>query len=349
VTRRTTTLLVTSFLVAVLLAVGLSLPVPYVADEPGPVSDTLAQVNGKPLITVKGHPTYPTSGKLDLTTVSQDSKLTLWDALVGYVSTKRAVVPEEITKTAGQSNADLQREYQREMAESQKSAVSAALHELSIPATVTVSGLSDGSPAAGKLQQGDTLLAIDGTPARDAIDLRAKVGGTPAGTPVRVRFRRGSAPPVEVSITPRTAADSAAAGRTRSVIGVFLEEQRDVQVDLQTVSIDGQAVGGPSAGMMFALAIYDVLTPGSLTNGQTIAGTGTISPDGVVGPIGGIQQKLVGARKAGASVFLTPAANCAEAGRAIPAGLRLVKVDTLDEAVRYLEGIAAGRADQPAC
>ncbi len=346
-TRRTATLLVTSLLVAALLAVGLSLPVPYVSDQPGPVSDTLASVNGKPLITVNGHPTYPTTGRLDLTTVSQDSSLTLWDALVGYASSRKAVVPEEITKQPGQSDADLQREYQREMAESQKSAVSAALHELSIPATVTVSGLSENSPSAGKLRQGDVLLAVDGTETRDAIDLRAKVSSAPPGKPLTIRFRRGDAPPAEVQISPVTSTDGE--GKPRSVIGVFLDEKRDVSVDLQMVSIDGQPVGGPSAGMMFALGIYDVMTPGSLTNGQVIAGTGTIDPDGKVGPIGGIQQKLVGARENDARVFLTPAANCAEARRAIPAGLRLVKVNNLDEAVRSLEGIGQGRTDQPSC
>jgi PDZ domain-containing protein len=318
-----------------------------VADEPGPVSDTLATVGGKPLITVTGHPTYPTTGRLDLTTVSQDSSLTLWQALLGYLSKKKAVVPEEITKTPGQSDADLQREYQREMAESQRSAVSAALHELKIPATVTVSGLADGSPAAGKLQKGDVLLAVNGQNASDAIDLRAKVSGTPPGKPVTIRFKRGNDAPAETTITTQPSTDSD--GTTHAVVGVFLDEQRPVKVDLQMVSIDGQAVGGPSAGMMFALGIYDVMTPGSLTNGQTIAGTGTIDPDGQVGPIGGIQQKLVGARNNGARVFLTPASNCAEASRAIPSGLRLVKVDNLDDAIRSLQGIAAGRTDQPGC
>jgi Lon-like protease len=347
VTRRTATLLVTAILVTALLAVGLALPVPYVADEPGPVSDTLASVQGKPLIMVTGHPTYPTTGKLDLTTVSQDSSLTLWQALIGYVSKKKAVVPEEITKTPGQSDADLQREYQRQMEESQQNAESAALHELKIPATVSVEGLADGSPAAGKLQKGDVLLAVNGTPATDAIDLRAKVGGVAPGSNVTIRYRRGNATPAEATIKTRPSTDDD--GTTRSVVGVYLNEQRSVKVDLQQVSIGGQPVGGPSAGMMFALGIYDVMTPGSLTNGQTIAGTGTIDPDGQVGPIGGIQQKLVGARDNGAHVFLTPESNCAEARRAIPSGLRLVKVDTLDDAIHALEGIAAGRTDQPGC
>src|SRR4051812_19651029 len=237
VTRRTATLLVTALLAAASLAVGLFLPVPYVADEPGPVSDTLASLNGKPLIKVTGHPTYPTSGKLDLTTVSQDSKLTLYEALVGYLSKRRAVVPEEIQNAQGQSPEDLQREYQREMAQSQQSAVSAALHELSIPATVTVEDFTDKSPAAGKLQKGDVILAVNGQDARDAIDLRSKVGSAPAGKPLSIRYKRGNAAPAEVSITPYT---DTANGPPRSAIGVLLDEQRPVKVDLQMVTIDGQ-------------------------------------------------------------------------------------------------------------
>ena len=102
------------------------------------------------------------------------------------------------------------------MAESQKSAVSASLHELKIPATVTVAGLADGSPAAGKLQKGDVLLAVNGVPAADAIDLRAKVGGSPAGKELTIRYRRGTAAPAEAKITPRSPRRTATAGPARS-------------------------------------------------------------------------------------------------------------------------------------
>jgi len=104
----------------------------------------------------------------------------------------------------------------------------------------------------------------------------------------------------------------------------------------------------PSAGMMFALGIIDKLTKMDLTAGRFIAGTGEIEPSGRVDPIGGIQQKMVGARNAGATIFLTPAANCADAKGAIPAGLRLVKVSTLNQAVTYLEALKAGHS-APSC
>jgi PDZ domain-containing protein len=210
---------------------------------------------------------------------------------------------------------------------------------------VSVSGLADGSPAAGKLQKGDDLLAVDGVPASDAIDLRAKVGTSPPNRDIRIRYRRGNAAPAEATITTRPATGDD--GAVRSVIGVYLDEQRPVKVDLQQVSIDGQAVGGPSAGMMFALGIYDVMTPGSLTNGQVIAGTGTIDPDGQVGPIGGIQQKLIGARRKGATVFLVPADNCAEALSSPPRGLRLVKVTSLRSALAELHNLDTGKPTTP--
>jgi PDZ domain-containing protein len=112
----------------------------------------------------------------------------------------------------------------------------------------------------------------------------------------------------------------------------------------------GQEIGGPSAGAMFALAIFDKLTPGALTGGQHIAGTGTIEPDGTIGPIGGIQQKIIGAREEGATTFLVPAANCADAVSADVDGIRLVKVETLDGAVKALERLAKDRdAKVPAC
>jgi PDZ domain-containing protein len=347
VTRRTVTLLVTAFLVAVLVALGMALPVPYVADEPGPVSDVLGSVNGKPLISVAGRPAAAKpSGRLFLTTVSQDSELTLFEAVVGYLSHQRAVVPEEVLKSPGQSQADLQREFQREMVESQQDAISAALHEQGVPATVTVTDVDPTSPAFGKLAKGDVLQAVDGQKIQDEVDLRAKINRAAAGKPVAITYQRGKAPPATVSIVPKAVTD---AGGSRKAIGVIPDNQWPVKVDVQNVSIDGQPVGGPSAGLMLALGILDVYNGNQLVNGTTVAGTGTISDDGQVGPIGGVQQKLVGARRNGAQVFLVPAGNCAEAQHAIPSGLRLVKVDTLHQAAGVLREIAAGKTDQPSC
>jgi PDZ domain-containing protein len=109
------------------------------------------------------------------------------------------------------------------------------------------------------------------------------------------------------------------------------------------VKINISNIGGPSAGLMFALGIVDKLTPGDLTGGRFVAGTGEIETNGKVDPIGGVQQKMAGARNAGATVFLTPAANCPDAVRAVPAGLRLIKVRSLSGALDALAALKAGR------
>jgi PDZ domain-containing protein len=121
-------------------------------------------------------------------------------------------------------------------------------------------------------------------------------------------------------------------------VGVSLGTVYDFPIDVENNV--GDEVGGPSAGTMFALAIYDRLTPGSLTGGRTVAGTGTMSPDGTVGPIGGVRQKIAGAAAAGAKVFLVPDANCAEAAQGSDHGMTLVRVATFDEAVKELTALA---------
>jgi PDZ domain-containing protein len=129
------------------------------------------------------------------------------------------------------------------------------------------------------------------------------------------------------------------------VIGVEVQQEYTFPF---TVKITVGNIGGPSAGMMFALGIIDKLTPDNLTGGKFIAGTGEITASGQVEPIGGIQQKMVGARSAGATIFLTPAGNCSDTAGAVPAGLRLVKVSTLSQAIADLEAIKAGKS-VPSC
>ena len=106
-------------------------------------------------------------------------------------------------------------------------------------------------------------------------------------------------------------------------------------------------VGGPSAGTMFAIGIIDKLTPGALTEGKVIAGTGTISPDGKVGEIGGIQQKLIGARNAGAVLFLAPQSNCQDVIDHIPDGLTVASIATLSEAMTAINAFNTGAKVNP--
>ena len=135
----------------------------------------------------------------------------------------------------------------------------------------------------------------------------------------------------------------------RPVIGIETDVNATFRGVDVTIGLDPAQVGGPSAGLAFTLGIVDKLTPGSLTGGRTVAGTGTINAFGVVGPIGGIQQKIAGAERAGATVFLAPASECADAKAAAPSTMTLVKVDTLHTALKALKAIDSGSTAFPHC
>jgi PDZ domain-containing protein len=332
--------LVTSVLIIVLATIGLTLPVPFVALQPGPTTNTLGKSGGSQLISITGPTkTYPVTGQLLLTTVSEQPRLTLFSAVGYWLSSHNAVVPEELINPSGQSQQQQNQQGQADMVASQENATTAALHYLRIPAVLTVASTGKGMPAAGKLLKGDVLLAVDGNKVLDSVDLRADIRKLKPGTDVTIQFRRAG---VTHEVTLKTAA--APDDATKSVIGVTPTDKRPF-----TVKIGLRGVGGPSAGLMFALGIVDRLQPANLTDGKIIAGTGEIEADGTVDPIGGIQQKLVGARRAGATTFLVPSDNCSEASAAVPSGLRLVKVTSLAQAVSALDGIRGGDTSQPGC
>ena len=203
----------------------------------------------------------------------------------------------------------------------------------------TITAQRFGRESSDLLQVGDVLTAVDGEPVRDAAELRALISGRAPGEPVTITYQRAGTP-TDVRVTTTTAGDE---GEKRAVIGVVTEE-KPLEVPFD-VTIHLQDVGGPSAGLMFTLGILDKLGADSLTGGKYVAGTGEISVDGTVGPIGGITQKLIAARRKGAVVFLVPAANCAEAATRPPSGLTLVKVGTLTDALDGLQAVRRG--DRP--
>ena len=335
--RRALTLLLAS-----LLALGLTLAaavarVPYVALGPGPTYDTLGSFDGTPVLEIKGRRSFPTDGQLDLTTVGVTSRLTLVQALRGWYARDLAVVPREVVFPPGRTDAQVDAENTEAMKASQSAAVLAAARQLGLRvAEVRVDELPEDSPAAGRLRPGDLLTEVDGEPVRDAAELRAKISARAPGQPVRITYERGSRRAM-VDITTGT---SEGAGEKRPVIGVVTKE-KPLEVPFD-VTINLQDVGGPSAGLMFTLGILDKLDAESLTGGKYIAGTGEISVDGAVGPIGGIPQKLIAAKRKGAVAFLVPAANCAEAALRPPAGLTLVKVGTLSDALTGLQAVRRG-------
>jgi PDZ domain-containing protein len=341
--RRAATLLVAAAGVLIALAVAVVAPVPYVALTAGPTLNTLGVSGSKPLIQITGHPTYPTTGHLNMVTVQfmggPGTRFNIFAALRAWLSPSNAVVPEQEIFTPGQTPQQVAKQDTEQMASSEQTAQAAALCQLNISfKTVdTIQSTGKGMPAAGRLQAGDVIAAVDGK----RVTCHADAG-------ILIRARRPGAP-VQLTILRH--------GRTEHIrlatanahgtpeIGVQLLESFVFPFPV-TISIGD--IGGPSAGLIFALGIIDKITPDNLTGGRFIAGTGEIEANGTVDPIGGIRQKMVGARAAGATIFLTPAANCPDTAGAVPAGMRLIKVSSLAGAVAALEALKAGRP-VPSC
>ena len=342
--RRSLTLLIAAVGTAAAIAVSVLVPVPYVILGPGPTLNTLGKdSSGQPLITISGHPSYPTSGHLNMVTVTyqgcQGDTFNIFTALVAWLNPHEAVVPESEICPPGQTQQQTQRQNTQQMNSSQQSATAAALTELHIPYTkqVVVAQTVPGYPAYGVLRAGDVITAVDGKQVTGESDLSTLISAHPAGSTLTVTILRGGQTQ-QVQVGTKLSAG-------HPVLGVQVTEQYKFPFDV-TISVGD--IGGPSAGLMFALGIIDKLTPMNLTGGKFIAGTGEIEATGKVDPIGGIQQKMIGARQAGATIFLTPASNCADAKGAVPAGLRLVSVSTLSQAVNDLEAIQAGQ-QVPSC
>jgi PDZ domain-containing protein len=344
--RRSLTLLIASIGTAVAIAVSVLVPVPYVILGPGPTLNTLGKdSSGKPLITISGRASYPAGGHLNMVTVSyqgcQGDRFNIFTALVAWLNPHQAVVPESEICPSGQTQKQTQKQDTQEMTGSQQTATAAALTQLRIPYStqVVVVQAEKGLPAYGVLRAGDVITAVDGKPATSQAGLTRLIAAHPAGSTLTVTItRNGQSKRVQVGTKKSNG---------HPVMGVEITGQYKFPF---AVTIRVGDIGGPSAGLMFALGIIDKLTKLDLTGGKFIAGTGEIEASGKVDAIGGIQQKMVGARNAGATIFLTPASNCADTKGAVPAGLRLVKVSTLNHAVTYLEALKSGHPNSvPSC
>ena len=271
-----------------------------------------------------------------------NGQVNVFDTFRAWLSPTEHVVPEQLLYPAGTTPAELQERNAVAMTSSQESAIAAALSYEGIAFTeeLAVAGLAPESAAEGILEEGDVLNAIDGEEIGTISVLRRELNDAD-GAPVTLSIiRDGAAREVEVTPNRSTEGDYQ--------LGILLASTFDFPFDV-TIQLDN--VGGPSAGTMFALGIIDNLTEGDLTGGRHFAGTGTIDSAGAVGPIGGIAQKLVGARSAGAEFFLAPADNCDEVVGNIPDGLTVVKMETLDDAVAAVELLGSGgdAARLPAC
>ncbi|MEU9383505.1 PDZ domain-containing protein [Streptomyces sp. NPDC048279] len=358
--RRTATMLASTLMLIALLCAGVLITVPYSEMSPGPTVNTLGDHGGEPVLQISGHKTYATSGHLNMTTVrvtSADYKMNLVEAVYGWLSHDNKVVPHDTLYPDGKTEQQSTQENAEEFSESQESAKVAALKELGVPVKswVIVSTVLKDSPSEGKLHAGDVIKAVDGTAVRQPADVATLVTKHKPGEDVvftvvpakeqaaAEKAHRTATKTEQVTLTTTTSTG----GEKRAIVGISAGTDHTFPFSIDIKLAD---VGGPSAGLMFALGIYDKLTPGDLTGGKFVAGTGTIADDGTVGPIGGISLKTIGARSKGAQYFLTPADNCAEAAKDTPGGLTLVKVKTIDDALGALKDIRDGdTAALPKC
>ena len=338
--RRNTVLVTGTVLLLLFGVLGALLPVPYVAQVPGPTYNTLGDINGTPIIELSGREPNDTSGNLNLTTVGIPQRpLTLVGAVKGWFDDEVTVVPREQVYPSDQSVEETQAENRRAFLTSEQAARAAALGALGYPEKVVVQGLTENSPSQGQLAAQDAIEAVNGVPTPDQDTLTTALAAIPPGTTVQVDYTRRGAPGVATVTTGAAAEGSGSALGVQILQTPYAPFEVDIQVD---------DVGGPSAGLMLSLGIIDMVGDTDLTQGAVVAGTGTIDPTGTVGPIGGIPLKMVAARDIDAQLFLVPAANCAEAVRNAQPGLPMARVATLDDALAALADLRAGRTP-PSC
>lgn len=344
--RRLFTVLAALVPAVLLLVLATSATVPLVSMGPGPTYDTFGaaevetedgEVERVPVIDVVGRPADETAGALLMTTVAVRDRLTLVDAARFWLDPAQVVVPRDQVFPPDRSRDEVRESNAAQMVGSENSAEAAAYRHLGIPMQPRVEGVEPDGAVAGRLEEGDVLTSIDGEPVEDATSVVERVGERRAGDEITIGYTRDGR---EGSTTTRLQSAGPDGDPDQGRLGILVGDSPADGTDVD-ITVD-PGVGGPSAGLVLALAIVDKLSPGEMTAGARVAGSGTILPDGTVGSIGGIRHKIRAAHEAGVSEFLVPAANCAEAVQDPPEGIRLIEVSTLGGAVEALETAASG-------
>jgi PDZ domain-containing protein len=319
-------------LVLILGGIALVVPLPYASYSPGPTYDILGKdADEAEVIQVDGHDAYYDDGQIRFTTVvasSYGQKLSLGEALSRWLDPDKAILPYDVVHPPDTTQADEKAEGAVQMTTSQDVAKAVALTELGyeVPTAVQVAMVDEKGPAKDKLLVRDVFKEVDGEPVTDADQIVEAVRKHDDGSLVEFRIVRE-----QRELTVRLKPEEID-GKPRVGVTLGLGYEFPFAINLRV----DPTVGGPSAGLMFSLAIYDTLTPGSLTGGATVAGTGELAGDGKVGPIGGIEQKIAGAQAAGAKLFFVPKDNCSDV-KGLDPDLRLVKATTMHEARLALE------------
>jgi Lon-like protease len=337
-TRQTWTAFVSAVAFIALAILLAAVPIPFVAWSPGGAQDTLGEIGGRPVIQISGIQTYPTTGQLDMAILSStpvDSRLGLPQALLNYWLPNRDSLPRDSVYPPGKSAEQLEAEDAEMMETAKDDAVVAALRaanekvtEMPVVYSVTVGG-----PAHTRLQPGDLIVSVGGEVTPDNESVGRQVRRHRIGERIEfVVLRNHVQTQVEVAtVESKTQPGVAVVGIT---VNTGYRYEPDISFEL------GRQIGGPSAGLVFAVAIYDKITEGALLQGKHVAGTGTITAIGDVGRIGAIQQKVAAAESDGATAFLVPAANCGDLA-GVETEMTLIRVTTLRQAIGALHDLQA--------
>ncbi|AZA10900.1 serine endoprotease [Corynebacterium gerontici] len=310
--------------------------VPYAIESPGPTFNTLGSVDGKEVVRVSGVPTDQTHGNLNMTTVAVTSGITLPQAIAEGLWSENSLVPIEQIFPQNISREEQQEVNDADFAASEASATTAALHYLDRPMEVQVAQVLDEGPAQNKLEAGDVVLKVDGKKVDSPEAVKSIIEEFAPGDEVDVTVKRGERETTQkVTLGERPHAKTPTA-----FLGITMQETSAEGIE---VTYNLEDIGGPSAGLIFALAVVDKLDDRDISGGKFVAGTGTIDGEGNVGPIGGITHKIRASEEAGAEIFLAPAGNCAEVNAMHPEHIVVAKVSTLEEAVEALEGFQRGQ------
>lgn len=313
----------------------ISLTVPYAAEGPGPMFNTLGQVEGHDVIEIEGTETDPVDGNLNMTTVSVRTNMTLAQAVGRWITTDDSIVPVDQILPPDLDEEEMREYNQAEFAASEGNATVAAMRYLGEPTRVVVHDLLEDSASADVLKPGDVITSIDGTEVTEPSEVQDLVRARSPNDELTVGVLRDDAPQdarVRLGENPHE--------KGTPMMGILMTSEPAGEV---TVNYNLNDVGGPSAGMIFSLAVIDKLSPGQLNHGKFVAGTGTIAESGEVGPIGGITHKLTGARDKGVELFLAPEGNC-DAVRTVDTGeMTVASVSNLEEAISAMDDYAAGR------
>ena len=323
--RRLLQLLIPS---AVLAASLYFVDLPLWVESPGGARSVL------PLVTIDGARTYDSEGSLLLTTVHL-GRANVYYALRAWLDPAASVLTERELLPPGQTDREYERLSLSQMDQSKIAGVAVALQRVTeYPAThgpgVIVQDTALGTPAAGRLFPGDLIVEVDDRPLADLEQLRKAIAYAGEGRSLRMTVRplEGGE---ERDVTIRTIFDES---QQQPIIGILPIANFPFDV-----TIESKSIGGPSAGLMWTLGVVDLLTAEDLTGDRIVAGTGTIDLDGNVGPIGGIAMKVAAAEQAHAEAFLLPQDNLSEA-REAGADIKLIPIQTVDQAITYLEGAA---------